>query len=311
MIFAYSSIVWKYSKNQAKKEMSPQDQTSTDKKSQDEGLPATRKPTTRTLTDNERKLILKAVVISATFIAGWLPEFVKIICEMVTASKVKNEVQITVDLLITINPILNAIVLFQLDAKVRTNLLELFPFLHRFTDIPQRMHHSIQRWRPAAANNKHLGGPAIQTGGYRIAMRPLNLSPRDNHDASTVKVETSLLFGNFDSPAVRMSPGRINIPAAPVHNRNDLTSQSDGKRIPEVGIPRPTTANFDMDSGIMANSAQDPHLQPSSPLVHIRPDLDALLDSRIGIESRDATAESGDQIGMPAIGATSPYTARM
>ena len=179
IIFVYTTIAWKYSEYQTKKELKRRQL-----RNQVDQLRG------RKLSENERRLITKAIVISATFLITWLPIVLKIIYEMSTNTKSSRFFQYAVDFFITINPILNAILLFQLDAKVRQNLLEILPFLRYFTGLGR-------------AKEKKETAKQVATPVKTLAIAP----PEKNGDLIPLQSydDTQKLSLNADLDTVKMS----------------------------------------------------------------------------------------------------------
>lgn len=152
----------------------------------------------RKVSEKERRLITKAIVISASFLITWLPLALKIIYEMSTNTKISRIIQHWNDFIITSNPILNAIVLFQLDAKVRQNMLATLPFLRYFTGLGRRMRDNMhftkekkETTKQAIIPAKPLAPPKNHGDLIPLQSRDVTLKLSPTADLDTVKMKTA------------------------------------------------------------------------------------------------------------------------
>jgi hypothetical protein len=104
-VWAYSVIVYTYSSLQSRK----------------------RKKGNHTA--NEVRLMKKAICICAAFITCWMFFVAKIVYELITKSPSPIEYDSIVVSAAAMHPIINGIVLYTYDAKVRLNIQDLIPFL--------------------------------------------------------------------------------------------------------------------------------------------------------------------------------------
>ena len=107
---------------------------------------------------------------------------------MARGSKVALDIQFAVDFIITINPILNAIVLFQLDAKVRQNMLEILPFLRYLTGLGRAKEKKTTK--PVATPAKPLAIAPPEKNGDLIPLQSYHDTQKLplNADLDTVKM---------------------------------------------------------------------------------------------------------------------------
>lgn len=106
---AYSVIVFTYSRLQKRKRISGN------------------------YTLNEVRLMKKAIGICATFILCWSFFVIKIFYEVVSGKESPFLLDTIVEFLAALQPIINGLILYRYDAKVRVNIQELFPILLNFS----------------------------------------------------------------------------------------------------------------------------------------------------------------------------------
>lgn len=145
--------------------------------------------TTTTLGDNEWKLIKKSVAIAGTFSGTWILFCAKTVYEVVSGNSAPFWLDQLWGLIATLNPLINCMILYKYDGKVRSNVRELL-YLEWIEGIWR------ERWTGV---KERVNAVVIKVTGSENDMRSRsNLQPQQHELVHTNGVPVVLLF----SPAV-------------------------------------------------------------------------------------------------------------